>query len=268
MEFYYITNDIQIAKICDENEIIPWIDLEALGKEERQKGMNTVKSNHNIQDIGIIKKVLNHMPLLVRINPINRNSENEINRVIEEGADIIMLPFFKSEEEVRVFLKLVNRRCKTMLLFETRESVEHIDQILCLDGIDKVHIGLNDLSLSYELNFMFELITNGTVDYICSKFNEYGLRYGFGGVARLGAGNIPAEYVILEHVRLYSSQAILSRSFCNSENYDSIETFRHEFEDSLYQLRQFYNGVKNSGELYRNNNHLFMKKMINELVLK
>ncbi len=28
-----------------------WIDLETLGKEERQKGMNTVKSKHSIEDI-------------------------------------------------------------------------------------------------------------------------------------------------------------------------------------------------------------------------
>lgn len=268
MEFYYITNDVQIAKICDENNIIPWVDLETLGKEERQKGMNTVKSNHSVQDIGIIKRALNQMPLLVRINPINNDSENEINKVIEEGADIIMLPFFKSHNEVKAFIKLVNKRCKTMLLFETKESVEQIDQILCLEGIDKVHIGLNDLSLSYGLDFMFELISNGTVDYMCSKFKEYGLSYGFGGIAKLGAGNIPAEYIILEHVRLKSSQAILSRSFCNSEKFNSIEDFRNEFEDSLYKLNQFYNGVKNSGDLYRENNHMFMKTMINELVLK
>lgn len=268
MEFYYITNDVQIAKICDENNIIPWVDLETLGKEERQSGMNTVKSNHSIEDIGVIKNILKYMPLLVRINPINSNSEIEINKVIEKGADIIMLPFFKSKNEVETFIKLVNKRCKTMLLFETKESVEQIDQILCLEGIDKVHIGLNDLSLSYKLNFMFELIANGTVDYICEKFKEHGLSYGFGGVAKLGAGNIPAEYIILEHIRLNSSQVILSRSFCNYDNFDTIENFRKEFQENLYKLEQFYNGVLNCGDLYRKNNHIFMKNLVNELVVK
>ena len=115
MEFYYITNNIEIAKICDKNNVIPWIDLEKLGKEVRQKGMNTVKSNHSISDIKNIKKVLHSMPLLVRINPINKDSENEINQVINAGADIIMLPFFHNKNEVEKFIKFVAGRCKTML---------------------------------------------------------------------------------------------------------------------------------------------------------
>lgn len=68
MNYLYITNDVNIAKICDINGVIPWIDLEYLGKEERQKGMNTVKSNHSIEDIRKIKPYLKNSKLLVRIN--------------------------------------------------------------------------------------------------------------------------------------------------------------------------------------------------------
>ena len=45
LQLMYITNNPQIAKIADDTGVDRiWIDLEQLGKEERQKGMNTVKS--------------------------------------------------------------------------------------------------------------------------------------------------------------------------------------------------------------------------------
>ena len=44
---------------------------------------------------------------------------------------------------------------KTCLLLETPEAVEIIDDILDIDGIDEIHIGLNDLHLGYKMKFMF-----------------------------------------------------------------------------------------------------------------
>lgn len=51
-----------------------------------------------------------------------------------------------------------------MLLLETSEAVEDIDDIINIDGIDYVHIGLKDLHLGYDMKFMFELLSDGTVD--------------------------------------------------------------------------------------------------------
>ena len=97
-------------------------------------------------------------------------------------------------------------------LVETPESVEKIDKILNLSGIDEIFIGLNDLSLGYGKKFMFELLTDGTVERLCLQFKQRGVPYGFGGIASLGKGLLPSEYVIREHYRLGSTCAILSRS--------------------------------------------------------
>lgn len=59
-----------------------------------------------------------------------------------------------------------------MLLLETPEAVEIIDEILQLKGIDYIHIGLNDLSLGYGMKFMFQLLADGTVERLCTKFRE------------------------------------------------------------------------------------------------
>ena len=53
---------------------------------------------------------------------------------------------------------IVNKRVKTCLLLETSQALCRLDDILTLEGIDEIHIGLNDLHLSMGLDFMFELL--------------------------------------------------------------------------------------------------------------
>lgn len=56
LNLMYITNNLEIALVAEKYGVDRvWVDLETLGKEERQKGMNTVKSNHSIEDIKKIK---------------------------------------------------------------------------------------------------------------------------------------------------------------------------------------------------------------------
>lgn len=239
LNLFYITNNPDVALIAEKYGVDRiWIDLETLGKEERQKGMNTVKSEHTIEDIKRIKPLLTSSEMLVRVNPWNDGSVQEINSVIEAGADIIMLPMWKSVEEVENFLSCVNKRTKTTLLLETKEAVECVDDVLKLD-FDEIHIGLNDLHLSYGMTFMFELLSNGTVEILCNKFKEKGIPYGFGGIAKIGEGLLPAEKIIMEHNRLGSTRAILSRTFCDNAKIDSIQEIDRVFNYNMKSLRNY-----------------------------
>ena len=238
LELMYITNRPDVARLAQESGVDRiWIDMEYIGKEQRQKGLDTVKSYHTIADIKRLRPLITRAALQVRINPIHKNTSDEIENTICAGADYIMLPYFKTSDEVRYFIKEVNGRCKTMLLLETKEAVEHLDKILHLPGIDEVHIGLNDLHLAYGKNFMFELLADGTVENICRKLSGAGVKYGFGGIARLGHGYLPAEYVISEHYRLQSSLAILSRSFCNANNIKDLSMIKQDFENGIKEIR-------------------------------
>ena len=191
----YITNNVEVALIAQRAGVDRiWVDMEYIDKEKRQGGLDTVKSHHTIEDIKKLRPYITNSELLVRINPIHEatdaycSTEDEIEQTISAGADVIMLPMFKTALEVERFIKCVNGRTKTVLLFETAEAVENIDEILSVKGIDEAHIGLNDLHLAYKMDFMFELICNGTVKKLCDKFKEKGLKYGFGGIARVGYG--------------------------------------------------------------------------------
>lgn len=240
----YITNSPEVSLIAEKTGVERvWVDLETLGKEERQKGMNTVKSHHTIDDIRKIKPLLSKSAMLVRVNPWNEVSVEEIDGVVEAGADMIMLPMWRSTAEVLYFLDAVSGRCKTILLLETKEAVECLDEVLAKCCPDEIHIGLNDLHLSYGMTFMFELLTNGVVETLCEKIKAYGIPYGFGGVAKLGEGLLPAERVIMEHYRLGSSRAILSRTFCDNTVTENLNEIEKVFETNIRKMREFENSL-------------------------
>lgn len=240
LELIYITNNPAVARIAEENAVDRiMVDLETMGKEERQKHLNSVKSNHTIDDIQAVAEVLTRSEMLVRINPWHDHSEEEIEKSISAGAQSIMLPMWKSEAEVDAFLRTVNKRARTTLLLETKEAVNCLDAVLEHPLLDDIHIGLNDLHLSYGLDFMFELLSNGTVERLCEKCRNKGIRYGFGGIAKLSKGLVPAENVIMEHYRLGSSGAILSRTFCNAAEIGDLDMVAKIFREQMGLVRAF-----------------------------
>ncbi len=260
MKLMYITNNPEIAKIAEESGV-DWIfiDLEILGKEERQGHLDTVISRHEFSDIKKIKDVLSKSQLLVRINPINDNSKYEVETAINNGADIIMLPFFKASNEVKKFIDLVGGRVETCLLLETPEAVNNIDDILSVEGIDYIHIGLNDLHLGYHKKFMFELLTDGTTEYLISKISKKEIIYGFGGIARLGLGDLPAEKILTEHQRLGSSMVILSRSFCDLKKNTNLDDIKEIFEKGVREIREriIKNKTLSYDDLVKNYNEIY-----------
>lgn len=266
MEYMYITKNPQIATIVESAGVERvWVDLEQLGKEQRQKGCNSVKSKHSIHDVDIIRKTISRSKLQVRINPINTHSKEEIYGVVDSGADIIMLPYYKSINEVEQFLNYVNGRVTTVLLLETKEANECLDETLKIQEIDEIHIGLNDLHLSYHKKFMFELLIDGTVETICSKLRTWHKPYGFGGIARLGHGVLPAEKILCEHFRLGSTRAILSRSFCDTENIVDLSEVEVIFKNGMNELRNYETFMSQSSEFYFEKNRESMSEIIKNI---
>ncbi len=266
LKLMYITNDPEIAKIA-ENSGVDWIfvDLEVRGKAERQGHLDTVMSKHSIDDIKEVKKSLKKAKLLVRVNPLFENSKLEIEEVIAAGADIIMFPFFTTKEEVNAFIDYVDGRVKTCLLLETPKAVEALDDILNIKGIDYIHIGLNDLHLGYGMDFMFETLADGKVERICHKVQEKGIPVGFGGIARLGLGHLPAEMVVAEHYRIGSEMVILSRSFCNVAEINDIAEIKDIFRLGVNELRDYEKSLEDKDETFFIENQKLVKTKVKEV---
>lgn len=239
LKLMYITNDPIVAAIAEKNGVDRiWVDLETLGKEKRQMGMNTVKSKHTMEDVSQVRKTIKRAQLLVRINPLHEGTQREVDEVVARGADIIMLPMFETEQDAQCFVDIVAGRAKVLLLAETMEAEKNMKEIVQVPGIDEIHIGLNDLHLQHHMKFMFELLADGTVEELCSIIGAAKIPYGFGGIARLNGGQLPGSHVVAEHYRLGSGMAILSRSFCDVTG-KSVEEIESVFQNGMSELRSY-----------------------------
>lgn len=272
LKLMYITNRPDVALIAEHAGVDRiFVDMEYIGKAARQGGMDSVQNHHTVEDVKNLRAVLTQAQLLVRVNPIHEatkgcdSSETEIDQVVAAGADIVMLPYFKSVGEVECFLRSVGGRARTMLLLETPEAVEQLDEILSLPGIDEIHIGINDLSLGYGKKFMFELLADGTVEWICQKIKRTGIPYGFGGIAAIGTGTLPAEAILKEHYRLGSSMVILSRSFCNVTADVNLAYLKEKFETGVGCMRAFEKEVELHSRYFDENQYL-VKNCVEQIV--
>lgn len=189
LKLMYITNDPEIAVIAENAGVDRiFIDMEYIGKTARQGGMDTVQCHHTVEDVKRIKRAIKKAQIMVRVNPLHDatdgycSSEEEINAVIDAGADLVMLPYFHGAEDIERFVKIVDGRARVFPLLESKDALENIDEILEVSGIDEIHIGLNDLSLDLKKKFMFELLADGTVEMLCEKLRRKGIPYGFGGI--------------------------------------------------------------------------------------
>ena len=253
LQLMFVTNRVDVAAAAQSAGVDRiFVDMEYIGKSDRQGGMDTVQNMHTLEDVKALREVLNTSTLHVRCNPVHDatteypSTEEEINSIIDAGADVIMLPFFQNAEQVSRFIKAVDGRVKTNLLVETPEAAESIDEILEVEGIDEIHIGLNDLHLGYGMTFMFELVADGTVQKLCEKIAKKNISYGFGGVARVGTGTLPAECILGEHYRLGSERVILSRAFCDVAKENDFEVVKEKFNTGVRDIRKFEKELLNT----------------------
>lgn len=275
LKLMYITNNPEIAVIAENAGVDRiFIDMEYIGKSIRQGGMNTVQCHHTVEDVRRIREVIKKAQIMVRVNPIHEStdeycsSEEEINAVIDAGADLVMLPYFQSVEEVEQFVRIVDNRAKVFPLLESKKAYEKIDEILEVSGIDEIHIGLNDLSLDFKMKFMFELLSDGTVEELCQKFKAKGIPYGFGGVGRLGKGDLPAEQIIREHYRLGSGCAILSRSFCDTNMITEKHEIKRVFDEGIKEIRMLEEECNRQDAQYFEENRKGLVQCVQRIVEK
>lgn len=242
-------------------------DLEYIGKESRQHGRNTVKSMNCIDDIPAVRKVLDSTELLVRTNPIHAYTKMEVDKAIEYGADVLMLPMVMDQHDVEQFVSYVNGRCKVCIMIETAAALARLDKIIAVPGVDEVFIGLNDLHISMGLTFMFELLSDGLVEYIANKCNKAGMPFGFGGIARIGEGDLPSDYILGEHVRLGSQSVILSRTFKGVVGVDR-NARPIDLKEEVKKVRDRLDEIKGWNESEYAENRAFIDDAVEKVIYK
>lgn len=258
MEFLVVENQPKRAKDFERLGVdYIFVDLEKLGKHERQAHLDSVKSDHSVDDITKIKSVLTKGQVLVRIDPININSKAQIEAVISAGADVIMLPFFRQKSELDVFFNLVKGRVRTKLLFEHIDALDLVETAHTEFNVSEVYFGLNDLSLSLKYSFMFEVLSNGILDLPTKYCTENNIKFGIGGIGSYETGRMPGKVVMKEYKRLGASATIISRGLINVFNEDEII-----FLDNLVKLREEWSLFESNSPMLKENFEVFKKLIL------
>lgn len=233
-----ITNDTALASIAYRAGVTRiFVDLEILGKQTRQGHLDTHITSHDVSDIARIRSAALNAELIVRINPLHDGTEAEITQALEGGADTLMLPMFRTMDEIRNVAQMIACRAGFIPLIETPEALGLSEAVLADPDVTEVYIGLNDLHLAMGRAFMFEFLAEGEIDRVAGLAQAAGKPFGFGGIARMDEGLLSGRMVLAEHLRLRSSTVILSRTFKRSEGVQTEAAYHAEFIAELGKLR-------------------------------
>jgi len=268
MEFLFKVENVSDAytALCASVKRV-FFDIEWMGKTERQKKMGRVFKEKSLQPLKEITKVIgNQADITVRLNPFYKATVDEVEFCLKNRVSTIMLPMFKRISEVKEFIKIIGGRARVSLLLETRAALENAGALIELKGIDEIHVGFNDLSLDLGFRFLFDVLKSGIMDVLAVVFKAAEIKFGFGGVAKIGKGLIPAQYILLEHERLGSTQAFLSKEFYELES--SIEPAYKVYKEEIEKLRFYYKKAKLRTKVSREKDKYFVKGLIEGLHLK
>ncbi len=238
--FTLMTNNTNLAAQADAAGVDRiGIDLEILGKTDRQSAKHHWISDHTVEDVPAVQDVISRAALFARLNPIHETSEEECARVLNYGAKVVMLPFFRTAREVAKFVHIVQQDAIKVLLVETPEALQRLDQILDVHGIDEIHFGLNDLHLGLGLNSHFDILRLGLLDDAVDLLRARDIPFGIAGVSRPSQENLPMppSLLLAQLVRLGATRSLISRSFFMlGDQGSSFKAGIHELRNALADL--------------------------------
>jgi len=235
------TDDVDVARSADAAGVDRvGLDLETLGKRERQWGRGTWISPHNLERLPALRDALGEARLFTRVNPVHPRTHEEVERVIAGGAEVLMLPMFRSAEEVERFVEIVADRAEVVLLLETREAAERIETIAAVGGVGEVHVGINDLAIELGLGSRFAVYDSPPVAHASDVVRAAGMRFGIGGLGRVDDRSLPLQSPLLyaQYARLHATAALISRAFMASRM--SPERFRDQVERTRAELSRWF----------------------------
>lgn len=210
------TADCALAAAADASGVHRiGVDLEHLGKSERQAGRSTWLSPHSLDDLRAVGGVFDRALLFVRINPLHAGTRDEIESVLACGAEVLMAPMVASAAQAADFTGLVGRRARTIALVETRAGLDSLPAIASVADLDEIHIGLNDLALSLAQPSRWSLLAGDLVKDAAACVHAAGLPFGFGGIGCACDNSlpIPSDLIYAEYARTGATRALLARSF-------------------------------------------------------
>lgn len=191
------------------------VDLEVLGKIERQQSRPSWIAGHTCDDLRRIGGALRHAELFARIHPFALGGRDELEQVLEAGARVVMLPMFRSAAQALEFVQAVGPRARPVLLLETVEAANDLPALLRSSDEFEIHIGLNDLGISRGHSSPFAMLVDPLLAQIAGQVRASGRALAIGRLARPFHPGMPveADLVVALTVILGAQGSFLSQYF-------------------------------------------------------
>ncbi len=269
LKLILITNFPEVARDAQNAGVERiMVDLEDIGKKERQSQFNTVINQHSIADVGPVRAALDRSELIVRVNPLHAGSHEELEAVLKHKPDSVMLPMFREVEEAEEFCRMVASRARVILLAETAQALVRLVYLTRIPGVSEIYGGLNDLRISLGLDFLHEVTAGEVIENMARITRAAGLPFGFGGIARIGQGDLPAELVLSEHYRVGSSSIILGRVFHGDSR--TVEEFRKNIDwaTEIGKLREVEARLAGRGPAEIQRDHEKLQEIVRSIVAR
>jgi 2-keto-3-deoxy-L-rhamnonate aldolase RhmA len=246
--FHANIEDTKTLAQCGIDGII--IDWERKGKKLRQQLFNTQINQHTEKDLkAISKEAIPH--IICRLNPQTKVNPKEIFSAIDLGANELLIPMVRHAQEIEKVLNLVQNRAKVSIMLETQTAFQ---EIYALNNfpLERIYIGLNDLKIAMNSEYLFAPIANGMLDSIRPSINK---KFGFAGLTHPTLGKpIPCKVLLEEMKRLNADFGILRRSFYKDAKHHSlaeiISALRKELIDYPCERLQDITPTKNQELLF------------------
>jgi hypothetical protein len=210
------------------------VDLEVKGKHERQASYNTQINQHSLEDIISLKA--RGIGVICRINAIDSGSADEIDRVIDAGADELLVPMVRTRQEIEQVFRQVDGRLAIGLMIETTEALD-LAPVVNDHDVRRVFVGLNDLHITQGKPTLFHVLADGTVDTIRQQIQH--AAFGFGGLTLPGSGHpLPVDYFFHELARLDCQFTFLRRSFFSDSQQIPASEAIPAIQQEVHKIRQ------------------------------
>lgn len=221
LDLILFENDPELARVHLEAGVRSFmIDLEVLGKDLRQLGFDTEIRPGTLDALSAISSI-DGATTWCRVNRFGEHTGEEIEAVIEAGADVILLPMAESMAEVDAYVGLVGQRCRAAVMIETQVLAEVSPDLRELP-LNYAFFGLNDFAISRGGGSIFNALADGSVERVRKALPDIG--FGVGGLTDIRRGSpIPSARLLEEMERLQCDFTFLRRSFRRDSKVTSPE---------------------------------------------
>lgn len=210
LDLFAFYSNRELSQELDEAEVTGFvIDWEHLGKEDRQYMYDTQINLHTKKDLSLLREITKRR-IICRTNAPEFLTGKEISEAIDGGADEILIPMIRNQQEVESILEMTKGRIPVGIMIETREAVKSLGDFKQF-ALSRSYVGLNDLSIDRNTSSIFQPLTDGLLDEIRKKIT---IPFGFGGLTHPKLGSpLPCEVLISQMLLHNASFTFLRRSF-------------------------------------------------------